>query len=64
MRRLTFRLITIGSFCLLLFSLYLNFIYKVPTTDFAPISKDSANSTTAAKKLAHHHGIREVLLKN
>lgn len=49
MGKQTFKLITLASLCLLLFSLYLNFLYKGDTSEFTPVKK----STTDSSILAH-----------
>ena len=45
MRYLKFRLLNIAAFTLLLFSLYLNFIYKGGKEDFVPVITYSTDST-------------------
>jgi hypothetical protein len=46
MRRQTFRLMTVVSFCLLVFSLYLNFLYKGGNSEFAPVKRSAAIDST------------------
>ncbi len=64
MRTLTFRLITLASFCFLLFSLYLNFLYKENKSEFAPVHNKSSDSTIAAKQFSHIHLQRNVSEQN
>lgn len=64
MKRVTFKLITMASFCLLLFSLYLNFLYKESSSEFAPVHNKTPDSTATAKQLSQNHNLKSVSERN
>lgn len=49
MQKQTFKLITLASLCLLLFSLYLNFLHKGDTSEFIPVKKVTTDSAILAQ---------------